>query len=98
MSPSRASRSASSASSSSRTEAMVSTDLAPGLYVQEDLGEPVLTALRTDIVAFVGIAERGPVDQPTPIASWEQFQATFGGFIPSGYLAYAVKAFFENGG
>jgi len=76
----------------------VPTDLAPGLYIQEDLGQPARTALRTDIAAFVGIAERGPVDRPTPIASWEQFQSTFGGFITSAYLAYAVKAFFENGG
>jgi phage tail sheath protein FI len=71
----------------------------PGVYFETvDTGRRGITAIRTDIVAFVGIAERGPLHQPTPVNSWEQFQATFGGFIPNGYLAYAAKAFFENGG
>ena len=30
--------------------------------------------------------------------SWRQFQAYFGDFTGAGYLAYAVRAFFENGG
>src|SRR5437867_1364087 len=75
------------------------TDLAPGLYIEDvDLGERGISALRTDVAAFVGIAERGPLDEPTPIASWEQFESTFGGFVGAGYLAYTVKAFFENDG
>ena len=32
------------------------------------------------------------------ITSWKQFQIHFGGFLRYGYLAYAVRAFFENGG
>jgi len=54
--------------------------------------------VRTDIVGFVGIAERGPVDTPVPVESWRQFQAHFGTFIPGGFLAYVVRAFFENDG
>src|SRR6266511_3922202 len=54
--------------------------------------------LRTDIAGFVGIATRGPLHQPLPIQSWRQFQAYFGDFTGAGYLAYAVRAFFENGG
>ena len=30
--------------------------------------------------------------------SWRQFQAYFGDFTGAAYLAYAVRAFFENGG
>lgn len=68
------------------------------------------TLVRTDIAGFLGLAERGPLpedftgkhfdatDVAVKITSWKQFQATFGGFLSTGYLAYAVRAFFENGG
>jgi phage tail sheath protein FI len=71
----------------------------PGVYFEAlDTGRRGITAVRTDIAAFVGIAERGPLDEPTPLNSWKQFQAQFGSFLPNGYLAYTAKAFFENGG
>ncbi len=54
--------------------------------------------MRMDVAAFIGIAERGPLNTPLPLESWRQFQAMFGGFIGAGYLAYVVYAFFENGG
>jgi len=75
------------------------TNLAPGVYFEPaDSVVPAITALRTDIAGFVGVAERGPLNSATPVESWRQFQSTFGGFLGSGYLAYAVKGFFENGG
>jgi uncharacterized protein len=71
----------------------------PGVYFEHaDAVAPSITALRTDIAAFVGIAERGPLHLAVPVQSWRQFQATFGNFTGSGFLAYIVKAFFENGG
>ncbi len=71
----------------------------PGVYFEAaDQGNQGITAIRTDIAAFVGIAQKGPVHQPTAVNSWEQFQSTFGNFIPNGYMAYCAKAFFENGG
>src|SRR4051794_27606685 len=71
----------------------------PGVYFERtDAVVPAITALRTDIAGFVGIAERGPLHRALPVQSWRQFQATFGNFIGAGYLAYAVKGFFENGG
>jgi phage tail sheath protein FI len=73
--------------------------LAPGAYYQTvDAGAPPVTPFRTDITGFVGIAERGPIDMPVPIQSWRQFASWFGEPIAAGYLAYAVRAFFENGG
>src|SRR5436309_2406899 len=73
--------------------------LTPGVYFERaDAVVPAITALRTDIAGFVGIAERGPLHNAVPIQSWRQFQATFGSFIGGGYLAYIVKAFFDNGG
>ena len=45
-----------------------------------------------------GSRARGPLDVPIAVESWRQFQAQFGDFIGAGYLAYAVRGFFENGG
>lgn len=72
---------------------------APGAYLQRDDQRPsALTTLRTDIPGFAGIAERGPVGVAVPVESFRQFQAVFGNFIGGGYLAYCLRAFFENGG
>lgn len=71
----------------------------PGVYLEAfDRAPRGVGALRTDIAAFVGLAERGPLDEPTKVESWAQFEATFGGFLPHAFLAFAVKAFFENRG
>ena len=71
----------------------------PGVYYERiDASAPSIALLRTDIAAFVGIATRGPLHQPLPVQSWRQFQAYFGDFTGAGYLAYAARAFFENGG
>ncbi len=71
----------------------------PGVYYERvDATTPAISAIRTDVAGFVGMALRGPVDTAIPIQSWRQFQAHFGNFTGSGYLAYAVRAFFENGG
>jgi hypothetical protein len=72
---------------------------APGVYYETvDAGDQPITPFRTDITGFVGIAERGPLDVPVPVQSWRQFVSWFGSFVPNGFLAYAVRAFFENGG
>jgi uncharacterized protein len=71
----------------------------PGVYFEAvDQNSQGISAIRTDIAAFLGIAQKGPVHVPTPVNSWDQFQSTFGNFLPNGYMAYCAKAFFENGG
>jgi len=71
----------------------------PGVYYERvDASTPAISAIRTDVAGFVGIARRGPLDSAVPVQSWRQFQAYFGDFTGAGYLAYAVRAFFENGG
>lgn len=71
----------------------------PGVtYERVDAGAPPVSALRTDIAGFVGIARRGPLHRAVPVDTWRQFQAWFGDFTGAGYLAYAVRAYFENGG
>jgi phage tail sheath protein FI len=71
----------------------------PGVYTERtDAAFRQIPSLRTDITGFVGIAARGPLHTPVPLESWHQFEAYFGGFTGQGYLAYAVRAFLENGG
>jgi hypothetical protein len=69
-----------------------------------------LLLARMDIAGFAGFAERGPLApavtdelfDPMTVAvhltGWKDYRAVFGGFTESGYLPYAVYAFFENGG
>ncbi len=71
----------------------------PGVYYERmDATSTAITPIRTDVAGFVGIAASGPLDTPAPVQSWKDFQAYFGGFIGNGFLAYAVRGFFENGG
>lgn len=73
--------------------------LSPGVYVEEvERGSRPIEGVGTAVAAFVGFAERGPVNQPTFIANWTQFSNTFGSFLPGGYLAHAVYGYFNNGG
>ncbi len=78
---------------------MVTNYQTPGVYHERaDTSAPAISATRMDIAGFVGIAPRGPVDTPVPVQSWRQFQSYFGGFTGYAYLAFSVRAFFENGG
>jgi len=72
--------------------------LAPGVYIEEMPGPKPFQAVGTATGAFIGIAERGPIGEAKLITNWTQFVDTFGGFIPPGYLAYAVNQFFTEGG
>ncbi len=78
---------------------MATSYLTPGVYVEEvDKGSKPIEGVGTSLAAFVGFAEKGPVNEPTFIANWTQFVNTFGGFLPGGYLAHSVYGFFNNGG
>jgi phage tail sheath protein FI len=70
---------------------------APGVYPQDVFPPPAPTLL-TGVPAFLGYASQGPVGQPQPLTLWPQFQTQFGAPRPDGFLAYAVRGFFENGG
>ena len=71
---------------------------APGLLVQVVDPPPAVDPVRVDVPAFVCVCERGPVDEPVRVGSWPQFRLVFGGFVSNGLGAYAVKAFFDQGG
>jgi len=54
--------------------------------------------LPTAVTAFVGRALKGPLDVPTLVSDFGQFQQLFGGAWQPATLGYAVEQFFENGG
>ncbi len=72
--------------------------LSPGVYTRETDFSFYVKQISTSAAAMVGIAERGPIHKPVLVTSWEQFVSRFGGYTPDGYLAYAARAFFDNGG
>ncbi|MFF9637401.1 phage tail sheath family protein [Streptomyces bacillaris] len=73
--------------------------LSPGVYVEEvESGSRPIEGVGTSVAAFVGFAQKGPLDEPTLITNWSQFIATFGDFVDGAYLASAVYGFFANGG
>ena len=72
---------------------------APGIYFeQRDASPPVMGPVRTDVAGFVGITSRGPLHWPVRIENMTQFRHVFGGEIAQGYLAYAVREYFADGG
>lgn len=73
--------------------------LSPGVYVQEvSSGSKPIEGVGTAVAAFVGLAQHGPVNEPTLVTNWTQFTTTFGDFMPESYLAHAVYGYFLNGG
>jgi len=73
--------------------------LSPGVYVEEISGgiRPI-EGVGTSTGAFVGIAEKGPINSPQLITNFTQFRDTFGEFLPDAFLAYGVSHFFTEGG
>lgn len=88
---------------------MVRERTLPGIYFEDHTPEPRAELPRMDIAAFVGLSEKGPEHEPTPIESYEQFERRFGGEVALAWdpqrretvyahLPRTVRAFFENGG
>ncbi len=70
-----------------------------GIRVEEELGaDQSITRLGTARAAFVGRTLRGPVNRPTLITSFTEFQHVFGGLWQPSPLGYAVEQFFDHGG
>jgi len=86
--------------------------LAPGVYVEEiEIGAKPIEGVSTSTAGFIGLAEKGPLDQPTLVTSFAEYQRIFGGYLNElkmkdsddkniymGFLPYAVEGFFANGG
>ncbi len=52
----------------------------------------------TAVTAFIGRALKGPVNQPTVLHSFDEYQRLFGGLWQPSTLSYAVEQYFEHGG
>jgi phage tail sheath protein FI len=77
---------------------MATTPPYPGVYIQETpSGVRTITGVATSITAFVGRALRGPVNTPTTVNSFSDFERTFGGLWISSPMSFAVRDFFLNG-
>ena len=73
--------------------------LSPGVYVEEvDRGSRPIEGAGTAVAAFVGVTERGPVNEPLLVTNWSQYTSSFGGFLNGTYTALSVYNFFQNGG
>jgi phage tail sheath protein FI len=72
--------------------------LRPDVYLEELPGVSIAPSVSVSTAGFVGVAERGPVNEATLITSWSAFETTFGSFVSTSYLANSVQAFFQEGG
>jgi len=72
--------------------------LSPGIYVRETDFSHHVKHISTSSAGFIGVAEKGPINEVGLVTSWEQFVRKYGSYISGGYLAYAARAFFDNGG
>lgn len=77
--------------------------LSPGVYIEDRPGVGSMDAASTSIAGFVGVTQRGKVNTPTYITSWNSFIENFAGgmdspFMTNSHLAYAVYGFYQNGG
>lgn len=71
----------------------------PGVYIDElPSGVRTITGVATSITAFMGRAQRGPVNQAVIINSFRDFERQFGGLWLDSPMTFAVSDFFRNGG
>lgn len=77
--------------------------LTPGVFIEDNPNPPVIEAVSASTGGFVGIAQRGEVNKPVFINSWNAYINKFAHgmespFLANSDLAYAVYGFFQNGG
>ena len=71
---------------------------APGIYQTFDtVAPPPLTISNTRIAGFVGTTQKGPMNEPTRITSWDEFLAIYG-YTTDSYTSDSIFGFFRNGG
>lgn len=76
--------------------------LSPGVYVEEVPSDArTIEAVGTSTAGFIGVADRGPINEATLVTSVGQFRHIFGmplDITRQDYLGYAVEGFFGEGG
>lgn len=71
--------------------------LIPGVY-KEEIFPASPPELISGVPAFLGFADKGPIEEPQRLTLWPQFAEKFGMQLSEGYLYRAVEGFFSNGG
>jgi uncharacterized protein len=62
-----------------------------------DSDEVIPLETRT-VVAFVGRTERGPLNEPVAIKTFDHYRRVFGGHCSFSFVSFAVQHFFQHGG
>ncbi len=71
----------------------------PGVYVEEvSSGSKPIEAGATNVAGFLGVAEKGPINEAVLVTNWTQYAKIFGGMHDKGWLGHGVYQFFQNGG
>ena len=71
----------------------------PGVYIEEiPSGVRTIVGVATSITAFIGAADRGPVNDPITINNFGDYERTFGGLSLLSTMSFAVRDFYLNGG
>ncbi|MGO3183885.1 MAG: phage tail sheath family protein [Aequorivita sp.] len=71
----------------------------PGVYIEPiSSGDKTITGVSTSITAFIGIAKKGPKNDPNKILSFGDYERIFGGLSNKSTMSFAVRDFFQNGG
>ncbi|CAN5618913.1 phage tail sheath subtilisin-like domain-containing protein [soil metagenome] len=78
---------------------------APGIYQSFDsVAPPPLSIANTRITGFVGMTQKGPMNEPTRLTNWDEFVELFGesqvaaDASATSYTSKSVYGFFKNGG
>jgi phage tail sheath protein FI len=71
---------------------------APGIYQTYDqVAIPPMSIANTRIAGFVGITQKGPMNEPTRLRNWDEYLEIFG-YSQDSYTSDSVYGFFKNGG
>jgi uncharacterized protein len=68
-----------------------------GTITRPDAVEAVLSITPT-VTAFLGRTERGPVNEPVELRSFDDYRRVFGAYCTFSHLPHAVHHYFQNGG
>lgn len=78
---------------------MPPTPTYPGVYIEEvPAGVGAIEGVPTSITAFIGRAERGPVDEPVRIRTLADYDRRFGGLWANSMMSHSIRHFYRNGG
>ncbi|MCX4247474.1 phage tail sheath subtilisin-like domain-containing protein [Paraliomyxa miuraensis] len=71
----------------------------PGVYIQEvSSGARTITGVSTSVAMFVGFTSQGPLNKPTLLFSFTDYERAFGPDTSASEMATQVRLFFQNGG